>query len=289
VRSKGGDAGADRIATRHGGGSEGRKPNRGRNVRHDSEVKHEQVNRDQRNDQTALSSKLDHHAGHKGGDDNVIRRGRQPHSENQTDHSHPDEHEDEYTAGDEFDELRHDLADAGQCDRADDHSGSRCRDRNTDHVAGARDQTREHVEAGFMPQRGCHAFAAKQGLKRFLRGDDNDHEQARPERGQTRRCAFHHQKPHQHDNREHEINTGWGDVAHIRQVKVFLVRIVKRQVGCARGTAYQDDVGPGGGERDNESSGPTGNGFDPVHTEVHQSEYESGGAQAECHPSDLLQ
>jgi hypothetical protein len=48
------ETGADRVAARHGRRRKGGEPHRRRHIRHDAEVEHEQMHRDQRHDQPVL-------------------------------------------------------------------------------------------------------------------------------------------------------------------------------------------------------------------------------------------
>ena len=142
-------------------------------------------------------------------------------------------------ARDQFHELHHHLADAGERNRADHDAGRGGGDADADHVAGAGDQTVDQIPRS-AAQFVAHAAAlAQHGQQRPLGEDDDAHADRGPERRQPRREALDDQAPHQHRDGQQVEQTGLCGWAECGQL-VELLAVV--QFGNSRGPSQQRAV-----------------------------------------------
>ncbi len=122
-----------------------RKPDRRGDVGHQAKIKHEHVHGNQRHRDVVLRREFDHHWGHQGGDHDVTCRGRQAGAEYEADQTRKHQHDDEIPGRQEFDNLRHDEADAGQRHGADDNAGGRGGNAYRRHIACSGLKTRQEL------------------------------------------------------------------------------------------------------------------------------------------------
>ena len=109
VVEEGLDPGAQRIGTRYGGGGIRRQADRRRRIRHQAEIEHEQVNRDQRENQSRGVAQLHDDPRHQRGHDDVVRGRGQPHAEHDADYGGQEEEDVDVAARDRLDHADHAL------------------------------------------------------------------------------------------------------------------------------------------------------------------------------------
>ena len=219
VVEEGLDPGAQRVRARYGGGGERGETHRRRRIRHQPEIEHVQVDRDQRQNQARGIAQLDDDAGHQRRNDDVVRGRRQPHAENQADQGGQDEQDIDITARDRLDHPDHGVVEPGRGDRADDDPGDRDRDRDIDHVARAGDQTLIDRDQPVDDGAADPALAAGRRGHRVLGDDDRHQQHDRPEDSAARGPAFDHQQIDQDDDRGQEMDAAEEGPAQMRNIR----------------------------------------------------------------------
>ena len=234
------DAGADRVALRDCGRCKGGEADRWRVVGKNPEIEHEQVHRDQRHDQTLFGAQGDDHRRHQGGHHDVVGGGRQAHAEQQADHGGEHQDQRQVAAGDEFHELGHHQADAGQGDGADHDAGGGGGHTDADHVARTVGQASQQVIEAFGEAVLAVSALAEEAFQAALGEQHEHHEHGRPEGRQAGRQALHGQRPDQHHHRQQKVVTGARGFFQVRQ---FVDLVAGVQLGHAAGILHQADVG----------------------------------------------
>ena len=91
------ESGLDRIAPGDRRRGEGRQTNWRGHVGHDAEVKHEEMDRDQRHDEPGLLAQGDDDRGEQTGDHDVVGRSRQAHTQDQAQDRRQQQHQHDVT------------------------------------------------------------------------------------------------------------------------------------------------------------------------------------------------
>ena len=277
-------AGPDGIAAGNRGRSKGGEAHRRRVVGKNAEIEHEQVHRDQRDDQPVGRTQGEDDRRHQGGHHDIVRRGGQSHPQDQAHHRHQDQHQDQAAPGQQFDEFPDDLVGAGQRDGADDDARGTGGDADADHVAGAGDHavnpfTRAPAERlPHLPR------APHQGLDGMLGQCHHDHGDGGPECRQSRREAFDDDAPDQDDDGQDVVEPGDGGGADPGQ---FVEARFHRQVGLARCEPQKDQIEQGAEYRDHGKGRIRRHLLDPSHAEIDEHSQQGDADEPAQKPDDL--
>ena len=247
------DTRLDRIGQRDTRRRIGRQPHRWGHVGHQTKIEHEQVHRDQGNQQPVLRADLDDHRRHQGRHDDVVGSRWQAHAQNQADEGDHEQHDDDVAARERLHQFGHHQADAGQRHRTDDHARCGGRDTDADHVACAGDQAVEQIlEASTHLDAGA-AHTTEECGDRALRDQDKAQEHRRPEGRQRGRELLDHQVPDQRSHRQQIVQAGFERRPHIGKTLDRVVRVIHVQFRILRRQFEQRDVSDGHQHRDDDN------------------------------------
>ena len=200
------------------------------------------MHRNQRHQQAIGRTECHDYRRHQSRHHDVVGRGRQTHTEDQTDDGGEDQHQQQITAGDELHELGHYQPDTRQRDGTDNDT-SRCGgNTDTHHVAGAGHQRMGQIDNTLFQLAAILTLLVEERLERALSNHDEDHEHRRPECGQLRREALNGQTPDQDHHRKQEIEPGLDRWANRRQFAHRLLGIIFLQSREAGRVPDQPDV-----------------------------------------------